>query len=149
MKIIVIAGSYSKIGKSTLAANIHARLDCFKLQTIKIGHNKPQAHKTVTMFQSIDAAIEYINNLQAINSLDYLIIESNTILRFIEADLVVFLKNHDKPEKQSSELAKSKADIIIDRHFDYNNASEKVIEKLGHNTIADALLEQYIYMYNS
>ncbi|MEW5820901.1 MAG: hypothetical protein AB1782_11985 [Cyanobacteriota bacterium] len=148
MKIIVVSGSYSKIGKSTLAANIENQLKHFNVKTIKIGHNKPKEHKNVILFQNIPEGLKYIKVLQQQNPLDFLIIESNSILDYIDADLVIFLRNYDKPEKQSSKIAIEKADIIIDKNLDFTTIDSIISQKLKTTIIKDTILNQYNFMFN-
>jgi len=144
MHTIVISGAYSNIGKTTLANNIKHDLGDASVEIIKIGHNKAKPSKSTRLFNSCDEALEYINNL---NNLDYLIIESNSILEFITPDLTIYLMNYAKPEKDSSLIAKKMADIIIDKDFDPNNAKVVTNLKLDNITISDALISQYNYMF--
>jgi hypothetical protein len=69
-------------------------------------------------------------------------------LNNLEPDLVVFLKGKDQPEKKSAGIARPKADIIVDENFDYNAALSVCNKKTGIKSIADALLEQYKYIYD-
>ncbi len=148
MKIIVISGSHSKIGKTTLLRNIQAKLNHSSTLAIKIGHRPPNADKPEKFFSNIQDGLKYIESLRKSESPDFLLLESNSILNYIEPDLVIFLKSKDKPEKDSAKPARLKADIIIDENFDYNAAVKTIDEKTGMKFIADALSEQYKYIYS-
>lgn len=145
MLTIVISGAYSNIGKTTLANNIQLALGDACVEIIKIGHNKAKPSKSTLLFHSCDKALEHISTLQKV---DYLIIESNAILKFIDPDLVIYLMNYKKPEKRIIFNRKKKAHIIIDK--DYNPiTTKKIINKQIENIdIVEALTSQYNYMYN-
>lgn len=144
MQTIVISGAYSNIGKTTLAKNIQLALKNSQVEILKIGHNKAKASKSTRLFHSCDEALEYIETLKGI---DYLIIESNSILRFITPDLTIYLMNYKKPEKESSSIARDKADIIIDKTFDQIKVTEIIKKKINHIDISEALLGQFNYMF--
>jgi hypothetical protein len=147
LKIIVISGSHSKIGKTTLLRNIQSKLNHASAVAIKIGHRTLNADKPEKFFSNIQDGLKYIESLAKSGSPDFLLIESNSILKYIKPDLVIFLKSKDKPEKDSAALAKPQADIIIDENFDYISAAKVIDEKTGMKFV-DALLEQYKYIYS-
>jgi hypothetical protein len=147
LKIIVISGSHSKIGKTTVLRKIQAKLQPLLTVAIKIGHRLRNADKPEKFFSNVQDAMQYIESLGKSVNPDFLLIESNSILNFLEPDLVVFLKGKDKPEKDSASIAKPKADIIIDENFDYDAAARISTQKTGIKSLADALLEQYKYIY--
>jgi hypothetical protein len=149
LKTIVISGSHSKIGKTTLLRNIQARLNHASTIAIKIGHRPRNADKPEKFFSNIPDGLKYIESLAKSGSPDFLLIESNSILNYLKPDLVIFLKSKDKPEKDSAGVAKPKADIIIDENFDYNAAGKTIEEITGMKFLADALLEQYRYIYGN
>ncbi|OGI26949.1 MAG: hypothetical protein A2287_10860 [Candidatus Melainabacteria bacterium RIFOXYA12_FULL_32_12] len=144
MKVIVISGSYSNIGKTTLARNISAAFASDKVEIIKFGHNMFNPDKQEKLFHDIQEGLNHIETLQ---NIDYLIIESNSIYKFIKPDLGIFLKNNEKPQKDSALLAEKQADIVIDERFDYIKAKDIINREIGNDFIISALFQQYIYIY--
>ena len=116
---------------------------------IKIGHNKAKPDKTIRLFNSVIEGVEYIKTKEAEQKLDYLLVESNSVLNYINADLVIFLKNYAREEKESSKLARQKADLIIDKNFDIEQAKLVVKQKLPEINLIDELLNQYKYMFEN
>lgn len=149
MKIIVISGSYSNVGKTTLAHNIMNELNSSRIEMIKIGHNKAKPTKTEALFNDINEGLNYIYSLQASNKVDYLIVESNSIYQFLKPDLAIFIMNNAKPEKETAQLARQFADIIIDNRFDYEQAKTIIINKIGEDFISPALKNQYRFMFEN
>ncbi len=108
MKVIVISGGSSNVGKTTLARNLQGVLA--RSHVVKIGHGrrKPDIgnhfYESGTPFSVIRA-----NHREA----RWLLIESNSILREIQPDLVIYLEGeHSKP---SAEHARCRADIVSGR----------------------------------
>jgi molybdopterin-guanine dinucleotide biosynthesis protein len=147
LKIIVVSGSHSNIGKTTVLRNIQAKLQPLSAVAIKIGHRPMNADKPEKFFSNIQEGMQYIESIGQSGNTEFLLIESNSILNHLEPDLVVFLKGKDQPEKDSAGIARPKADIIVDENFDYSAAAGICAEKTGVKSIADALLEQYEYLY--
>jgi len=107
MKIIVVSGACSGVGKTTLAGGISNLLP--DVLTVKIGHHEENIYKPVKLFPmgtSIHTILQYAGDVS------YLIIESNSILKEVIPDCVVYLKG-DSP-KPSASLALTMADIITD-----------------------------------
>ncbi|MFH0702408.1 MAG: hypothetical protein V2B14_02565 [bacterium] len=151
LKIIVISGSYSNIGKTTLAKNIIKNLEPKRIEFIKFGHHPSNPAKKTKLFNDINEGLNYINLDNISKNFDYLIIESNSILKFIEPDLAIFIFQDKKPQKDSAAFAMQKADIIIDQNFNTLSKSKKfkkfVFEKLGDDNIMSALFDQYQFLY--
>jgi hypothetical protein len=105
MKVIVVSGAHSKVGKTKLARELRELLS--GAVQIKIGHNerKPGGggyyYHIGTAFSAI--AAEHSNAR-------FLIIESNHILYEITPECVIYL-GAENP-KPSAEIAEKKADII-------------------------------------
>jgi hypothetical protein len=105
MKVIVVSGAHSNIGKTQLARALRDLLP--GAVRIKIGHHarKPGGdgyyYGMGTSFSSI--AAEHSNAR-------FLIIESNSILEEITPECAIYLPAEDP--KPSAELAVKKADII-------------------------------------
>ncbi len=104
MKVIVISGASSKVGKTALAESLRRMLE--GAEVVKIGHGprKPglpnHFYESGTPFETIRA-----NHAGAA----WLIVESNSILREMEPDLVIYLEGeHPKP---SALHARERADI--------------------------------------
>ncbi len=148
MKIIIISGSHSNIGKTTLLRNIQAHLSPASTIAVKLGHRLLNSEKPEIFFSSMTEGLEYIESLRESGSTDFLLIESNSIFNYIAPDLGIFLQSKGKTEKESAALAKSKADIVIDRNFDFAAAVKIIREKTGVELPADVLWNQYKYIYD-
>lgn len=148
MKIIVISGSHSNIGKTTLLRNIQAKLQKSSTIAVKLGHRSLNSEKPEKFFANMQEGLEYIESLRKSGGTDFLLIESNSIFNYIAPDLGIFLQSKDQPEKDSARLAKSKADIIIGENFDCDAAVKIINEKIGRELLVDVLWEQYKYIYN-
>jgi hypothetical protein len=108
VKVIVISGASSKVGKTTLALGLQRVLDGAEL--VKIGHGKRKP-EIENHFYELGTPFDTIRKNHA--DARWLLIESNAILREIQPDLVIFL---DGPNpKPSAEYAKRRADIISGR----------------------------------
>lgn len=111
MKVIVISGASSKVGKTTLAGSLRRLLE--GAQVVKIGHGprKPglsnHFYESGTPFPTIRA-----NHAGAA----WLIVESNSILREIEPDLVIYLEGENP--KPSARYARDRADLVSGRPLD-------------------------------
>lgn len=149
MLIITISGSYSNIGKTTLAKNICSLLPTRKVLIIKVGHNKFKPGKDEILFNKMDDALDYIHQLKIKNELDFLIVESNSLFDYLKPDLAILLRNSEKPEKESAQLALKYADIIIDGKFDPDYAKTIIQDKIGPCPIIKALTGQFDYMFKT
>jgi hypothetical protein len=108
MRVIVISGASSKVGKTTLAGSLQRVLA--GSQVVKIGHGQRKGglenhfYESGTPFQTIR---------ENHDSAEWLIIESNSILREIQPDLVIYLEGENP--KPSAQEAKRRADIVSTR----------------------------------
>lgn len=108
MKVIVISGAHSKVGKTGLARSLCSLLP--GAVHVKIGHGKEKPgidgsfYHLGTTFSSI--ASNHDNT-------SFLIIESNSILKEITPDCCIYLPAENP--KPSARLARKKADIIRGR----------------------------------
>jgi molybdopterin-guanine dinucleotide biosynthesis protein A len=143
LKIIVIAGAASGVGKTFLGRNIAASLGVNNCELIKFGHGATDSKRSERLFTDIQVGLEYVQTVKV----SYLIIESNAVVEFIKPDLLIYLAGATEQTKPSAELARSSADIIIDQKFDPINAEQACQQKLGNNLIFDALLTQYRWGY--
>ncbi|MFH1729969.1 MAG: hypothetical protein ABIA04_16275 [Pseudomonadota bacterium] len=147
MKIISVSGSYSQIGKTTLARKIRKFLsDDFKVYVFKIGHGRDNPNKEEKLFIDLEKGVSYIKELEEKKNYDFLIVESNSVLNHIKPDLALFLMGNKKGQKKTSELAFKKADIIIDNNFNTDASSKIIKEKLNCDSFGEILLEQSNYI---
>lgn len=149
MKTIVISGSYSNVGKTTLAINIAEVLNSSKVKIIKIGHNPSKPDKNITLFHNCSDAMSYISYLEASNTFEYLIIESNSILSYFKPDLTIFIRMQEEKEKKSAKLASASADILIDQFFDIKSAQRKLNKVFDDDILLDILIQQYKFLYEN
>jgi adenylate kinase len=109
MKVIVISGASTGVGKTTLARGLQRLLAGAEI--IKLGHGRRKTdvgnrfYELGTPFETIRA-----NHRDA----HWLLIESNSILREIQPDLVIHLEGENP--KPSAEYARRRADIISGRN---------------------------------
>ena len=123
MKTIVVAGAQSNIGKTTVAKKICSFLP--NAVFIKVGKGNPDNVKT-DIFYTVGTSIEKL--FQNHNDKDWLVIESNQILKEFQPDCVVYLTGTNP--KPSAQMAKEKADIIRDQKID-SAVINTLAEKLG------------------
>jgi hypothetical protein len=117
LKIIVVSGACSGVGKTTLAKGISNLLT--DVLTVKIGHHAENIHKTIKLFPmgtSIDTIRQYAGDVT------YLIIESNSILKEIIPDCVVYLTGDSL--KPSAIRALAMADIVCGEYIDRGKICE-------------------------
>jgi hypothetical protein len=123
MKVIVIAGASAGVGKTTLAKSLQRLLAGAEI--VKLGHGRRKTdvgdhfYESGTPFETIRA-----NHCRA----HWLLVESNSILREIQADLVIYLEG--QTPKPSAEYARSRADIISGRNVSDEQA-QALAARLG------------------
>ena len=120
MKIIVVSGACSGVGKTTLARGISNLLP--DALTVKIGHHTENIQKAIKLFPmgtSIDTIRQFAGNVP------YLIIESNTILKEIIPECVIYLTGDSL--KPSALLALTMADIICGEYISNCKINELAI----------------------
>ncbi|UCD51899.1 MAG: hypothetical protein JSW27_04535 [Phycisphaerales bacterium] len=105
MKVIVISGACSNIGKTTVARRLQSLLE--RATFVKIGHGdvRPEiSNRLYPMGTSFETIRE--NHADA----EWLLIESNAILLEIQPDLLIYM---DGPNpKPSAKEARVRADIV-------------------------------------
>ncbi len=104
-KVIVISGASSKVGKTTLAHALQRLLE--GAEVVKIGHG-PRKTWIRNHFYELGTPFQTIQEDHA--QARWLVIESNSILREIEADLVIYLEGPNP--KPSAACARRRADIV-------------------------------------
>ena len=110
MKIVVISGASSGVGKTTLARSLHRVLE--GSEVVKIGHGRRKLH-IENHFYDLGTPFETIrrNHSEA----RWLLVESNAVLREIQPDLVIYLEG--ETPKASAEYARQRADIVSGRYI--------------------------------
>ena len=123
MKVIVISGASSKVGKTTLAKSLGCLLE--GAEVVKVGHGQRKPgienhfYESGTPFQTIRA-----NHAGA----PWLIVESNSVLHEMEPDLAIYLEG--KNPKPSAQYAKYRADIVSGRSIN-NDTLAVLVARLG------------------
>ena len=105
MKTIVISGSHSHVGKTSLGQEIHSFLN--NSVFIKIGTGTPKPNSDVPLYP-VGTSFEEVRKDH--EHADFLIIESNSILKEMAPDLLIFLPGNGE-EKESATLPREQADI--------------------------------------
>jgi len=126
MKVIVISGASSKVGKTTLARGLQRVLE--GAEVVKIGHGKRKA-EIENHFYELGTPFHTIRENHA--GARWLLIESNSILREIQPDLAIFLEGRNP--KPSAEYARRLADIVAGRDISDENV-EVLAVRLGITT---------------
>ncbi len=108
MKVIVISGASWKVGKTTLAWSLQRVLD--GSEVVKIGHGKRKPGIR-NYFYELGTPFGTIRENHA--NAKWLLIESNSVLRDIQPDLLIYLEGENP--KPSADYAKTRADIISGR----------------------------------
>ncbi|MBF0544308.1 MAG: hypothetical protein HQM08_07740 [Candidatus Riflebacteria bacterium] len=148
MKIIVVSGSASKIGKTTLVRKIIESLLPAKVESVKLGHGKQKIEKSGTFFHELSEGLKHIEQIVQSQSHDYLVIESNSVYRYLKPDVGIFLFAPFKPEKESASFAKQNSDIVLDSSFDPLLAKLILFERLGNDLILSAIKKQNMFLTN-
>ena len=131
MRTIVIAGVHRSLGKTTLGRKLKAQLGG-RAELVKVGHGREKG-KEELLLHSTEAAVRLIADQCRQASLDYLIIESNTILRSFTPDFCIFIEGSrpqqraqaaKEPPKKSAQYARECADLIISQDIDLSRLGE-------------------------
>jgi len=108
MKIIVISGSHSNCGKTTIVKKI---CEIFENSfPIKLGTGEYKKSKNILLLKkgiSINEILKYVPE-----NTEFLILESNDIIQTINPDLNIFVRGDDEREKENSKETICKADLI-------------------------------------
>ena len=132
MRTIIIAGAHRSLGKTTLGRKLKAQLGG-RVELVKVGHGREKA-KEELLLHCTEAAVRLIEDQRRQGSLDYLIIESSTILRSFTPDFCIFIEGgrlqqgrravKDLPQKKSAQYARERADLIISDDSDLSRLGE-------------------------
>lgn len=111
MKVIVISGASSNVGKTTVARRLQATLEGARF--VKIGHGAEDPNNPDILYP-MGTSFETIRRDHA--DVKWLLIESNAILLEIQPDLLIYM---DGPNpKPSAKEARVRADIVSGRQVD-------------------------------
>lgn len=113
MKIITVSGSHSNVGKTTLARKLKSALSDYSVEVVKLGHGEDDPDKDEQLFVEVAKLLEYIEKLERLGMIDFLIIESNTIHEHLKPDFSVFIKGNLQMQKSSSSVALKNSDLVI------------------------------------
>lgn len=132
MRTIVIGGAHRSLGKTTLGRKLKAELGG-RTELVKVGHGRDKG-KEELLLHSTEAAVRLITDRRRQGSLDYLIIESNTILRSFTPDFCIFIEGRRPQQegqaakevqpKKSAQYARERADLIINDNSDLSRLGE-------------------------
>jgi hypothetical protein len=132
MRTIIIAGAHSSLGKTILGRKLEAQLGG-RIELVKVGHGREKG-KEELLLHSTEAAVRLIADRRRHGSLDYLIIESSTILRSFTPDFCIFIEGCRQQQggqavkeplpKKSAQYARERADLIISDDSDLSQLWE-------------------------
>ena len=126
MKVIVISGASSKVGKTTLAKSLGCLLE--GAEVVKVGHGQRKPGIENHFYES-GTPFRIIRENHS--GATWLIVESNSVLHEIEPDLVIYLEGESP--KPSAQYARDRADIISGRPVD-KDAVAALAARLGVST---------------
>ncbi|MBN1150993.1 hypothetical protein JXA84_07235 [candidate division WOR-3 bacterium] len=113
MIIITVSGACSKVGKTTTARLLLQKLPKEKTKIIKFGHGRTNPDRPEKLFTDLNRGIHHVVDLARENETDYLIIESNSALKYINPHVSIFIEGDCAFSKKSSEMARKLADVIV------------------------------------
>jgi molybdate transport system regulatory protein len=141
MRVWIIAGSSSGVGKTSLAEKLTDILP--HSIYVKIGHGKTQNIKAANYFTDIEKALKFIEHQKEI--FDNCIVESTRLVGQIKADIVIYLDSPDLDPRPDSDFLKKNADIIIGKS---SNVSEWR-SKLGALELPSGVLKKIMRAFES
>ena len=141
MRVWLIAGSSSGVGKTTLAEKLAKILSLSAI--VKVGHGQPKSYKGKNYFKDINKALKFIER-QKENSRNC-IIESTRLVSKINADIVIYLDSPELDPRHDSDFLRKNADIILGKT---SNSSEWR-SKLGNLKLPSGVLKKIIKILES
>jgi hypothetical protein len=105
MKIWLIGGSSSGLGKSTLAKELMALLD--GAVYLKLGHGKRKKDGPSNYFIETDDALEFIDSIK--ERYPHVVAEASRLIGKLPADVVIFLNRQDDNRRSDADNLLSKA----------------------------------------
>lgn len=109
MKIWLIAGSSSGVGKTDLVKKLRAVLP--NAEFLKIGHGKKKRKGRPNYFTTTEDGLDFMKNKES--KFDHCIVESNRLVGMIEADVIIFLDSLEGDRRRDAKKLRSQADIIL------------------------------------
>jgi hypothetical protein len=127
MHTIVIAGAHRAVGKTTLGRKLRSTLEG-RTELVKVGHGRDK-EKEELLLHSPEEAVRLLADRRRQGNLDYLIIESNAVLRSFSPDFCIFIEScgpqgqsaRDLQPKKSAQYAREHADLIVDKASDLSS----------------------------
>jgi nicotinamide riboside kinase len=148
LKIIAISGAHRSTGKTTLARRlkeiIDQEIDDLKIKDpkiedlkiddlktgdhkaagprirlIKVGHGE-EKDKDEILVHSLDELASIIRASSHSAHNECLLVESNRVHETVTPDLSIYIGSIDRPKKESADLARRRADIVIEEGLDSN-----------------------------
>lgn len=113
MTIITVSGACSKVGKTTTARLILKKLPKEKTRFLKFGHGRTNPDRPEKLFTDLKQGIDHVVELAREKNTDYLVIESNSVLKYLEPEVSIFIEGDCASSKMSAEMARKLADIIV------------------------------------
>lgn len=109
MKIWLICGSSSGVGKSTLANELSVLLP--RTLVIKVGHGRVKRGRVPYFFTDADEAISFIESQK--NLYEHIIVESNRLVGKLKTDIIIFLEGYIGERRHDASKLKAKAGIKL------------------------------------
>ncbi|MQY77016.1 MAG: hypothetical protein GH155_05225 [Spirochaeta sp.] len=106
MRTIVIAGAHRAVGKTTLGRKLKAQLSG-RTELVKVGHGIDKGKEELLLHSTAEAG-RLIADRRRQGSLDYLIIESNAILRSFTPDFCIFIEGGKPQQEQAAKKMQPK-----------------------------------------
>jgi molybdate transport system regulatory protein len=109
MKLWIITGSSSGVGKSTLAHELAVLLP--QTLVIKVGHGTHRRGKSPNYFTDSFEAVEFIESQKS--HYQHMIVESNRLIGKIRADIIIFLDSYEGDRRFDVSKLKARAGIRL------------------------------------
>lgn len=109
MRLMLICGSSSGVGKTTLALELSRILPGSTV--VKLGHGKWKRGKIKNFFTDVDEAVSFIESQR--DDCQFMIVESNRIVGRIKADIVIYIENYGGAQRHDISRVKSLANVRI------------------------------------
>ena len=117
MKIWLVAGAMSGVGKTTLVERLIKVLT--DSEFLKIGHGRRRKKGPENYFTSTDDGLAFIESLRG--RCEHCVVESNRLVGRLDADIVIFLDGSTGDRRPDADNLRKSANIIIGRN---SNASK-------------------------
>jgi molybdate transport system regulatory protein len=111
VKVWLITGAYSGVGKTTLVRNLERILP--DPVCVKIGDGRPKRGVPGHFFTSVENGLQFIHGQEGLKQ--HCLIESNRLVRCLEADIVIFLNGLDGERRADVDRLRKSADVVLGR----------------------------------